>query len=97
MKGLFIEVTKNVHRRMFFCYHTSHLYYVRPVDGVASLAPFILPPYAEKSSEYCDFLLLPTAGIEPGPPAQQATAPFITQLPLGLERLLIVSDGKSNR
>ena len=55
----------------------------RPINGVASLAPFILPPYAEKSSEYCDFLLLLTAGIEPGPPAEQATALSISPLPLG--------------
>ena len=84
----------------FFCYHTSHLYYVR-IDGVAIiiiillygearsrkyLVPgsvfFILPPYAEKPSEYCD-LPMPTAGIEPGPPAQQATALSITPLHIG--------------
>ena len=50
----------------FFCYHTSHLYYVC-IDGVASIklygdarsynylvpgSVFILPPYAEKPSEY---------------------------------------------
>ena len=44
---------------------------------------FILPPYAEKPFEFCD-LLMPTAGIEPGPPAQQATALSITPLHLGL-------------
>ena len=37
----------------------------------------------EKPSEYCDFLLLPAAGIEPGPPEQQASALSITPLPLG--------------
>ena len=43
-----------------------------------------LPPYAEREknpSEYCDFLLLPTARIEPGPPSQQASALSITPWP----------------
>ena len=44
---------------------------------------FFLPPYAEREnpSEYCTFLL-PTAGIKPGPPAQQASALSITPSPL---------------
>ena len=47
---------------------------------------FILPPYAErekKPSEYGNFLHVPTGGIEPGPPAQQANGLSITPLPLG--------------
>ena len=51
---------------------------------ISCLAPFILPLYAKKPSEYCD-LLMPTAGIEPGPPAQQATALSITPLHLGIK------------
>ena len=46
--------------------------------------PTTLYPEEEKPSEYCkQTLLLPTAGIEPGPPAQQASVLFITPLPLG--------------
>ena len=48
---------------------------------------FILPPYAEKPSEYCD-LLMPMAGIEPGPPAQQATALSISPLHLGINYII---------
>ena len=69
-----------------FVYHTSHLYHVRLIDGVASIiifllhgdarscnflmsgSIFILPPYAEREEtlfEYGDFMLVPTAGIEP--------------------------------
>ena len=47
---------------------------------------FKLPPYAErekKPSENNNFLPLPTAGIKPGPPVQQASALSITSLPLG--------------
>ena len=51
------------------------------------LTPFFnLPLYAqkgEKTSNYSIFLLLPTAGIKPELPAQQASALSITPLPLG--------------
>ena len=44
---------------------------------------FTLPPNAKKkTSEYSNFLLLPTAGIKPGSPAQQASVLSITPLPL---------------
>ena len=85
----------------FFC-HTSHLYYVHPIDGWLALllllqhgdtrsrnffmpgsifSTYHLPP--EKNHlNIAIYLLLPTAGIEPGPPAQQASALSITPLPL---------------
>ena len=48
--------------------------------------------YAErekKPSEYCNcFCIKPTAGIEPGPPAQQGSVLSITPLPLGSYKLL---------
>ena len=37
------------------------------------------------------FLLLPTAGIKPGPPAQQASTLLITPLLLGPKQLLCVN------
>ena len=47
------------------------------------LAPFQFPTAysldGEKTSEYCILLLL-TAGIKSGLPAEQASAPFITPL-----------------
>ena len=50
------------------------------------LAPFFdLPPYAErakKPSDYCNFLLLPMAGIKPELPLQQKSVPSITPWPL---------------
>ena len=40
-----------------------------------------LPPYAEKKpSQYCNFLLLPMVGVEPGPLAQQASALPMTHI-----------------
>ena len=49
-------------------------------------APFLdLPPYTKREkrlSEYCTLLLL-MAGIEPGPPSQQASVLSNTPLPLG--------------
>ena len=47
----------------------------RSCNFLMSGSIFILPPDAEreeKPSEYGDFLRMPMAGIEPGPPAQQA-------------------------
>ena len=48
--------------------------------------PTTLCREGEKTSQYCNFFLtfLPTAGIKPGPPAQQASALSITPLPLDL-------------
>ena len=52
------------------------------------LAPFLsyhLIPRGRKTIRILQqTLLLPTAGIEPGPPTQQASALSITPLPLGL-------------
>ena len=54
--------------------------------------PTTLYQEGEKPSEYCkQTLLLPTAGIEPGPPAQQASVLSITPLPLGKKVLLLES------
>ena len=59
------------------------------------LTPFFnLPLYAqkgEKTSEYSIFLLLPTAGIKPELPAQQASALSITPLPFGSLLLFVHS------
>ena len=50
----------------------------------------ILPPYAEREKNHLNIatFLLPMAGIEPGPPAQQASALFITPLPIGFPKVL---------
>ena len=44
--------------------------------------PTTLDQEGEKPSEYCNSTM-PMAGIEPGPPAQQARALSITPLPPG--------------
>ena len=67
-----------------------YVYYMEMLDHsilVSGSISFKLPPYTEreKPSEYCT-LLLWTAGIKPGPPAQQASALSITPLPLGYRR-----------
>ena len=54
------------------------------------LAPFFkLPPQAERGKE--NLLLLPTEGIEPRPPAQQASALSITPLLFGLSDGVVVA------
>ena len=46
-----------------------------------------LPPYAQREKKPSELLqtlmLLPTAGIKPGPPVQQGSVLSITPLPLG--------------
>ena len=47
------------------------------------------PDPEKKTSEYCNYLLLPTAGIKPGPPAQQASELFFTPILLGCSKVII--------
>ena len=64
-------------------WHGLYYYFMRIGDASSSKfnvpgSIFNLPPYDERKNHLNSFLLLPTEGIEPGPPAQQASMLSIT-------------------